>query len=107
MTYEETASMTDTERKRKIWRRVAWGCGIAAVLGLVALGGLLWALSTPTLQRRANAWDPGALERRAQKYLGTDALPAGYHAAVATSLLQHTWFFLNPLESPSTDARLF
>lgn len=86
MTYEETELTTDTGRKRKIWRRVAWGCGIVAALGLVALGGLVWAVSTPALQRRADARDPGALERRAQKYLGTDALPAGYHAAVATSV---------------------
>lgn len=78
--------MNGTESKYTVWHYVGCGCAVLFILGVLGVGGCFWMVTNWGRQLESELRDPEARAARAQRLLGYEELPEGYHAGITVSI---------------------
>jgi len=75
-----------SESKYTVWHFIGCGCTVLLLLGLIAVAGFIWFGKQMVDGMKAGFEDPQVRAARAQKILGYQDLPEGYHPGFTVSV---------------------
>lgn len=76
----------ETQSRYTVWHFIGCGCTVLLLLGLVAVGGLVYFGKQVADRMEAGIKDPEERAARTREILGYDELPEGYHPGINLSV---------------------